>query len=665
MFEICVFAGTTEGRRLVELMRGQAARVLACVATEYGEALIPRGENVEVAAGRLDEAGMEVLFGEHRFALVIDATHPFAAEASGNIAAACAATGTEYLRLNRAETDPDGDAVYVDSIQAAADFLAAHPGNALITTGGKALAPYRAVPDYRERLWVRVLPMEASLTACAEAGFKPAHIIAMQGPFSSELNAAMLRAIRADWLVTKDSGDSGGLREKLEAARAAGARCVVVGRPEQAPGLDFSRTVALLTERFGLEDVRHIDVIGIGMGGADALTWEASRAVEASDCVIGASRMLEAVRAYGKPAYAEIAPERIVAAIAAHPEHRRVAVLMSGDPGFFSGAKRLLPLLAGHRVRVLPGISSLQALCARLGASWEDVEAISLHGRGGSLVPALRRRGRVFALLGDADGLKNVCADLLAAGMGNTKISLGQRLSYPDEAILTGTAEALRDTACDPLSALLIEWKGAPAPLPVGMPDGAFLRETGEKGKTVPMTKGEVRAVSISKLRLTESAVVWDVGAGTGSVSVEAALLCPRGQVWAVERREDAAALIERNAAKFGVKNLRVVRGEAPAALEGLPAPSHVFIGGSGGAMGKIVEAALERNPEARVVINAVTPESVGEIAAVIRDFGFGEHELIQLTVARARPVGKAHLMEGLNPVWIAAMQRHEGGDGE
>lgn len=658
MFDICVFGGTTEGRRLVEFLRGQDGRVLACVATEYGEALIPQGQNVEVASGRLDAEGMAALLVGRRFDAVVDATHPFAVEASENIAAACRRAGVECLRLNRGASEPFGDAVAVDSIEAAADFLAAHSGNALIATGGKALTPYARVPNWRERLWARVLPMAASLAACEAAGFMPSHVIAMQGPFSVEMNAATLRQIRAQWLVTKDSGDTGGLREKLEAARLAGARCVVIGRPEATGGMGFEEVVRRLIERFGLRDIRDIDVLGMGMGALQTLTVEARAALEGCDCVIGAARLVEAAQGFGKPAYVRIAPEEIAQVIQAHPEHRRVAILMSGDTGFFSGAKRLVPLLSGHRVRLLPGISSLQYLCAKLGTPWDDVQPVSLHGRAGSVAQALGRAGRVFALLGGADALARLCEALCAAGMGDARLSVGKRLSYPDEAILVGTAEALKDAPCDALSAALIE--RAPLPLPVGLPDGAFDREAGEK--PVPMTKSEARAVAISKLRLTEDAKVWDVGAGTGSVSVEAALLCPRGRVWAVECREDAAALIERNARRFCAGNLEVVRGAAPEALEALPAPDRVFIGGSNGHLRSIVEAALRKNPRARIVINAVAPESVGEIASIFSEMGFAEQELVQLSVARAKPAGRVHLMAAMNPVWIATMQNGEEG---
>ena len=661
MSEICVFAGTVEGRRLVEFLAGQPIDVYACVATDYGETLLPGGDNVETAARRLDECQMEALFERRRFDLVIDATHPYADQASRNIAAACRARGVEYLRLNREKTASDGEEVYVDSIQEAADYLSAHPGTALLTTGSKELSPYTAVEDYRERFHVRVLPTVESLRACEAAGFPPSRVIAMQGPFSVQMNVALLLSVGADWLVTKDSGDSGGFQQKLAAARQAGAHCIVVGRPAQAEGLDYAGTVRLLIERFGLEDVRDIDVVGIGMGSPGTMTADAQSALRECDCIVGARRMLEALERFGKPTFAEIDPDRIVACIESHPQYRRIVVAMSGDTGFFSGAKKLLPRLKGHSVRVIPGLSTLQVLCARLRTGWEDIHVMSLHGRAGSVVPELRRYGRVFALVDGVDAVKRLCADLRDAGMGKTQLAVGQRLSYPDEAILRGTADELADCECAPLSAVLMEYTVAPQPLSVGLPDEAFVRDSSPDRKPVPMTKSETRAVSISKLRLTENAVVWDVGAGTGSVSVEAALLCPKGQVYAVECREDAAALIRRNAERFALRNLTVVRGTAPESLEALPPPTHAFIGGSSGNLRTIVEAVLSKNPKAKIVINAVALETIGEITGIIRDFDLRNSEIVQLSVARSRALGDYHMMSGLNPVWIAAMQK--GGD--
>ena len=666
MSEICIFAGTTEGRRLVELLAGQPVDVYACVATEYGERLIPHGDNVRVSAGRLDGDAMRALFAAHRFDLVIDATHPFATVVSETLVAACADTGTEYLRLNRAGDGDARDAVYVDSIQAAAAFLADHPGKALLATGSKELAPYTAVEDYAERFFPRVLPMQTSIQACEAAGFSPSHIIAMQGPFTIDMNVAMLKAIGAEWLVTKESGKSGGFAEKLEAARRAGAKCVVIGQPAQAKGLDYKDTVKRLCERYSIKPVREVGVVGIGMGSRDTLTFEADSVLRAAECFIGAKRMLEAVAHYSKPAYTEIAPGKIAACMDEHPEYRRFAVVMSGDSGFFSGTKKLLPLLEGDRVRVVPGLSSMQVLCARLGKSWDDAKAISLHGRAGSAVPELRKWGKVFALMDGSDAIKRICADLCDAGLEDAWVSVGERLSYPDEKITCDRAANLLDFECAPLSAVLLECPVERTMLPVGLPDEAFERNLGEDGgKAVPMTKSEVRAVSVSKLRLTEDAVVYDIGAGTGSVSIELALNAPNGRVYAIECREDAAELIDKNRRRYGLRNLEVVRGMAPEAMADLPAPTHAFIGGSSGNMAEIIESLLCKNAGIRIVINAIALESIGEIAEIARRYSFDDCEIIQMNVARGRKAGRYTLMAGQNPIYIAALQRRKGDENE
>ena len=661
MSEICVFAGTSEGRRLVEFLTGQPVRVTACVATDYGETLLPQGENIEIHTGRLDKDAMVSLFNAHSFDAVIDATHPFATVVTKTLQSACRETFTQYLRLNRENGGADDDAVVVDSIEAAADWLAEHPGAALLATGSKELLPYTKVEGYQDRFYPRVLPMKSSLEACEAAGFAMAHIIAMQGPFTLEMNVAMLKAIGAKYLVTKASGKSGGFDEKLEAARRAGATCVVIGQPAQAEGLDFAGTVRWLMEKYDLHPAREVVVVGIGMGSRDTLTFEADRALRDCDCMIGAKRMLEAAADYGKPGFAEIAPGKIAACMDAHPEYRRFAVVMSGDSGFYSGTKKLLPLLKTDRVRVIPGLSSMQVLCAKFGTSWDDARAISLHGREGSIVPEVKRWGKVFALMDGADAVKRICADLIDAGLGDALVYVGERLSYPDEKLTKGTAEELSDHECAPLSAILVEHPIVPEPLPVGLPDEAFERNLGGEGaKAVPMTKSEVRAVSLSKLRLTEDAVVFDIGAGTGSVSVELALNCPKGRVYAIECREDAVELIKKNRRRYALHNLDVVQGMAPEAMTDLPAPTHAFIGGSSGNMADIIAALIEKNPRVRIVINAIALESVGETAEMMKRFGFDDAEVVQMNLARSRKAGRYHLMTGLNPIYIAAMQRRE-----
>ena len=655
MYKLCVFAGTTEGRRLVELLADAPVEVTACVATEYGEALLTPRERLTVSHRRLTEEEMEALLAQERFDLVVDATHPYAAEVTENIARACRGVGVEYLRLLReADALPEG-AVYFPDTEAAVNWLAETEGNILLTTGSKELAKYAALPGFARRVYARVLPMEASLSACRAAGLGPDRIIAMQGPFSREMNAALLEAVSAKYLVTKDTGGTGGFGEKAAAARDAGAVLVVVGRPAQREGLGFEETASLLCRRFGLHVRPRVDLVGIGPGGAGGMTGEARQAIREADCLIGARRMLEAVRETGQTVCEAVAPEDILRCIRERQGTRRFAVVLSGDTGFFSGARRLLPLLKNCETRVLPGLSSMQALCARLETSYEDVVPVSLHGRDGDIVPDVARHRRVFALVGGPEGAAELCRALTAAGLGQVRAAVGERLGYPEERLTAGTAAELAERTFDPLSAVLIENENA-RPFVPGLPDDAF-----QRGEAVPMTKREIRCCALSHLALTAEAVCWDVGAGTGSVSIEMALLARKGRVYAVEKNENALALLAENRKKFHVSNLEIVPGRAPEACRELPVPTHVFIGGSTGSLRDIVALVLEKNPNARLVLTAVTLESVAEMERLIKEFGFTDADITCLNVSRARELGAYHLMTAQNPVYLFTLQRRRG----
>ena len=653
MYKICVFGGTTEGRELVEFLNTQPCRITACVATDYGQALLPESDRLTVSARRLPVGEIAGLLRQERFDLVIDATHPYAASISASIRKACLETGTETWRLLRGASAAPEDAVFVENTEKAVELLCKTEGNILLTTGSKELAHYAALPGFAERCWARVLPLPASLEACRAAGLPPAHILAMQGPFSEELNAALLRSTGARWLVTKDGGAAGGFAEKAAAAAQTGARLLVIGRPAETDGRSLEETVSALCARFSFRRRPEVSIVGLGPGAECAQTGEVREAIRTADCLIGAKRMLSAVAAPGRLCMEAIAPEAIADAIAAHPACARFAVIMSGDTGFFSGTKKLLPRLADCRVRVFPGLSSLSVLCARLGVSYEDVVPVSLHGRTHDIVSDVRRHARVFALVGGEDGMAALCRRLRDAGLGDVRVSVGERLSYPDEAVTCGTAAELCGHTFAPLSVALLE-NPAPSAVTPGLPDELFLRAQ-EPGHVVPMTKSEVRAVCLSKLALPENAVCWDVGAGTGSVSVEMALQAPKGRVYAIERNETALALIAANRASFGLENLEVICGTAPEACAGLPAPTHVFLGGTAGNLHAILQTALEKNPQVRIVAAAVTLESAAALTACMAEFS--KAECVQVQVSRAKPAGPYHLMQAQNPVFLFTLQ--------
>ena len=386
-------------------------------------------------------------------------------------------------------------------------------------------------------------------------------------------------------------------------------------------------------------------LIGMGMGTPATLTAEALAAIQSCPTLVGAPRLLEGWRE-GHTCVPLIAGADIAAYIGT-AEEGPVGVLLSGDTGFYSGARRLWTLLEGHEVRTIPGISSLSYFCARLGQDWQDVKIVSAHGRSHNLAGEIQCHPRTFALTGGAAKVQDLCRELADRGLGEVRLWVGERLSYPDERIVSGTAAELAEARFADLAVLLAE-----NPHPVerpwntpGLPDGAFRR--GE----VPMTKEEVRVLALSRLRLQADSVVWDVGAGTGSVSVECALACPAGRVFAVEKNPAALDLLAENKARFQTANLTIVPGAAPAALESLPPPDRVFLGGTSGELEGILRLVFQKNPAARVVCTAITLETVAEAARLFA--GLEGADMVQVSATRTRSAGRYHLMDAQNPVWL------------
>ena len=587
MYKVLIFAGTVEGRLVAEYLAAANIPVLVSVATAYGAQLLEQSfdyphPDLQITQGRLDMEEMERLMQQEDCELVIDATHPYAAIVSENIQKACEKTGKERIRLLREseqEWDQSEGCVLVHSVKEAAEYLKQTSGNVLITTGSKELAEYTVIPEFEKRLYPRFLPAPGAVEDALTLGYQQKNMICMQGPFSMEMNRAMLDQIHASWLVTKESGKAGGFEEKLEAARKAGARLLVVGRPVEENGLSMQEVFQLLKERFSIKadsketspfsetnlsyetgsfyktnlsyetnpsyinKKRQVTLIGIGMGNLSNMTLEAYQDCQEADAILGAERMLECCRHLKKSMFAAYKQEDLKQYLDEHPEFEKTVILLSGDIGFYSGAKKLMAYLeAEYDVKTRNGISSVVYFCGKLKTSWEDVKLMSLHGKNQNLIAAVSRYKKVFSLIGGKDGVREVCQMLERYGFGYVKVSVGSRLSYPDESIVTGTAKELAAQEIGGLCVVLIENSHAGQfPVTHGIDDEAFIR-----GK-VPMTKNEVRSISLSKLQLKEDSVIYDIGAGTGSISIEAALQAPDGFVYAIEKKEEACALIEEN----------------------------------------------------------------------------------------------------------------------
>ena len=224
-------------------LQRQEIDALVCVATEYGETLLPAGGSISVRAGRLDEPAMRTLIVEQTPRIVVDATHPYASIVSQNLRTACAGTHTPYLRIKRARAQEDGVVMFSD-LTTLVDWLNNEDGTIFSSLGAKEARALTAVHGYEQRVWLRILPLADGLSDCVAMGYPPKHIICMQGPFSSELNAAMFRAAGAHILVTKESGATGGFPEKIAAARDCGMITAVLARPVEEDGVSVEEAIA-------------------------------------------------------------------------------------------------------------------------------------------------------------------------------------------------------------------------------------------------------------------------------------------------------------------------------------------------------------------------------------------------------------------------------------
>ena len=650
MYNVLLFAGTTEGRKIAEFLCRNEIKTYICVTTEYGEELLPKGNSICVSHHKMGRTEMISLIREINPELVIDGTHPYAAEATGNIIRACRETGKDYLRVLR-ETGSEGNNenyVYVRDVEEAVNFLKKTEGNILVTTGSKEIEKYTEIPDYRERVFARVLSLPKVAETCSGYGFCGKNLICMQGPFSEEMNRAMLKQFNCKYMVTKISGKAGGYGEKIKAAADTGVIPIIVGKPFQEEGISVDGCISFLRKRYEIKQKAEISLVGIGAGNRKSLTAEAEEKIKEADLLIGAKRMTESVKKADQDIFNEYNSAKIKAYIDGHPGYRHIAVLLSGDTGFYSGARKLIDILSGYHVEVIPGISSLVYFMAKIKKSWDDVYITSVHGRQSNLIDQIRTRKKVFSILGSGTYAGELAEELTDLRMGDIRFYIGENLSYENEKIITGTAAALSGYQGEALSVLYLENPDAEeTPATHGIKDDAFIRAK------VPMTKEEVRTVSLGKLHLYRNSVCYDIGAGTGSVSIEMALRATDGRVFAIEKKPEAVELIRANREKFRLGNLEIIEGEAPEALKNLERPTHAFIGGSSGNMRKIIYELLEMNPEIRVIINCIAMETVAETISLLKEFSLKDIEVIQLSVSRAKELGRYHLMIGENPITI------------
>lgn len=691
-----IYAGTTEGRRLAERLAREGIAVEACVCTEYGEQVFKGDEGIRIHKGRLSAEEMRELYAKGDYFVVVDCTHPFATEASKNIRKSLADSSLPYFRVSREWENPkeigkgqekEEGSEWLKRFQNAgecAEYLARENSyqRIFLTTGSKELPLFCEKEGLKDRLVVRVLPGRESMEICWSLGLSGKQIIAMQGASTKEMNLAVIRQYGVDCLVTKESGKAGGEGAKIEAAQEAGIPCLMIQRPVYAADYEecseedaFQKVLALAkcmeqdnAEKPALEKGFQIVLAGMGMGDSDSMTVELQKVLEKTDYLFGAPRLLEGITGKSEkfPYYLarDILPKlrELQEGGALKQGKCRVTVLFSGDSGFYSGCKKLreaLEQLSGASVTVLPGISSIAAFGAKIGEDWQDALIVSAHGVkeqewAAKMIWGRRLGRKVFLLTSGPEDIRRIGELLIREKCEEDTIWVGYQLSYEKEKVKALTPrECLR--VVDPglyVAMILPENQGrasylSSARLAPYLKDEEFCR-----GK-VPMTKEEVRQISICKLGLWEGATVYDIGSGTGSIAVQMAALSGSVKVYAIEQEEEAANLIRQNKEQFGLENMTVVEGMAPEAMADLPTPTHAFIGGSKGKLREILKQLYQKNKEIRIVLNAVSLEGMMQAQQLIKEFSVRDLDIATVQVSKAKKVGEYHLMTAANPVTI------------
>ncbi|NRD79184.1 precorrin-6y C5,15-methyltransferase (decarboxylating) subunit CbiE [Bacillus sp. BRMEA1] len=398
----------------------------------------------------------------------------------------------------------------------------------------------------------------------------------------------------------------------------------------------------------------HIKMIGIGDEGKVSLLPIYEKWIYESEILIGGKRQLSFFPDYhGETLAIESGLSSLVERLCS--ETRKVVILASGDPLFFGIGSYLASKI---QLEIYPYVSSVQLAFARMKERWQDAYFTSVHGRSmKGLVQRIDGKEKV-AILTDKENSPNKIAQyLLSFGMSEYQAYVGENLGSSNERCRWFNLEEMKDTEFSPLNVVILK-KIAEAPhWSIGIEDEEFFQRKPDKGL---LTKKEIRTLSLSALRLKEESIVWDIGTCTGSVAIEAAKIAKEGQIFAIEKNEGDLENCKQNMAKFRV-DATLFHGKAPEGLETFPDPDAVFIGGTAGGMGDILDICCSRLREGgRIVLNAATIENLSEALQAFKERGY-HTEITLAQISRSKPILNLTRLEALNPVYIMEARRKEG----
>ena len=388
--------------------------------------------------------------------------------------------------------------------------------------------------------------------------------------------------------------------------------------------------------------MKEINIIGMGMS-EKTLTSEALELIKKADILIGAKRLINEFSHLNKPSFYAYLSDDILEIIEKE-DRERIAILVSGDVGFYSAAEKLTDTLKNYDPNLIAGISSVSYFFAKCRLPWKDANLISCHGIDTNIVSSVGRNRFTFALTGK--NVPELQKELDKFGFGDLKVWVGENLGSEEESIQETIISDLSGKEFSSLTVLIIENPDFDSRIRTGIPDEEFIR-----GK-VPMTKSEVRSVCLSKLSLSPNDIAYDIGCGTGSVTIEMAFSAYDGKVYAFDKNEEAIGLLEKNCEKFHLDNVEAICGLAPECLEGLPVPDVAFIGGSSGNMDEIVSYLYGINSNMRFVITAVTLENVMAGLNSLKNVGISG-DIVQVAVSKGKAIADLHMLIAQNPIFI------------
>ena len=388
--------------------------------------------------------------------------------------------------------------------------------------------------------------------------------------------------------------------------------------------------------------MKEINIIGMGMS-EKTLTREALDLISEADILIGAKRLINEFAHMKKPSFNAYLSNDILEIIE-KTDSEKIAILVSGDVGFYSAAEKLVDVLKDYNPNLISGISSVSYFFAKCSLPWKDANLISCHGLDTNIVSSVRRNRYTFALTGK--NIPELQEELLKYGFGDLKVWIGENLGSDEESVEESIISDLGEREFSSLAVLIIENPDFDSRIRTGIPDEEFIR-----GK-VPMTKSEVRAVCLSKLSLSPTDIAYDIGCGTGSVTIEMAFSAYDGKVYAFDKNEEAISLLEQNCQKFHLDNVEAICGLAPECLKDLPVPDVAFIGGSSGNMDEIVSYLYGINSKIKLVITAVTLENAMAALDSLKNIGISG-DIVQVAVSKGRGIGDLHMLIAQNPIFI------------